>query len=154
MYGGSATYQCPTFLVSDCRSLEHSLSTLPGPGALGPIIFFYFCARKCYHTLLNSFCPMRSLFAQVPWFWPKREVSILDSSLGPFTLQSHALLTVTLSHEIQCFYLNFEANEILYRFLLVYKYTGVNWISVHFLSVVLVVSRPLQKSVKFSRFLH
>ena len=44
MYGGSATYQCPTFLVSDCRSLEHSLSTLPGP--VPSVLLFFLLLRK------------------------------------------------------------------------------------------------------------
>ena len=55
MYGGSATYQCPTFLVSDCRSFEHSLSTLPGPGALGPNIFFLLLRKEILSHASNFF---------------------------------------------------------------------------------------------------
>ena len=50
MYGGSATYQCPTFLVSDCGPLEHSLSTLPGPAAIGPLIFLLLRKEMLSHA--------------------------------------------------------------------------------------------------------
>ena len=102
-------------------------------------------------SLPSNFFRSFSQLALVPRVRPKRGKSVLGSSLGPFEPQSHALLTVPLPR-YQYFYLEYQANEILQRFLLVYKCWIIYWVFVDLSSVIFVVSWPLQNLVLFRRF--
>ena len=115
------------------------------------IIRIYNCASKSITVLFF----VRSVYNGHKYLdFDQKGRGGLGSNLEPFVLKSNALLTLPLSPGHQCSYLNYQATAILLHFLVVFKCTKINWVSVHLSSVVFTVSWPLQQSVSFGRFIH
>ena len=70
----------------------------------------------------------------------------LSSNLRLFVSQWQALLTVPLSLEDQCVHSKYKANEIISHFLLIYKFSTLNWVSTLKISKVSSVVDPLKNS--------
>ena len=70
----------------------------------------------------------------------------LSSNLWLFVSQWQALLTVPLSLEDLCVHSKYKANEIISNFLLIYKFSTLNWVSTLNISNVSSVVDPLKNS--------
>ena len=88
---------------------------------------------NCYNTVL-IFSPIRSQLTQVPWFWPKRrEWRRLEPSTVRAALAWSTDSAIVAWESVSSFKIWSEWN--IERFLLVYKYTSINWVSLHLLPV-------------------
>ena len=113
------------------------------------VFYFYLGASKCYNSA--EFFPIGFQLSQVDEFWPKKRFDQrrgigLSSNQRLFVSQWQALLTVPLSLEDQCVHSKYKANEIIWHFLLTYKFSTLNWVSTLNISSVSSVVGPLKNS--------